>query len=126
MLVLSRSSPFPVFFFVSPLPLVSPWPFMRILVTFSVFHVHSPLQAGPLPACSFILISFLGSSPIGRVSACFWSYPSTRKQSTLHIIEGGMGGKPTGFIFCLLWGFFLQYLITFYLLYVRHSIASGF
>ena len=50
MLVLSRSSPFPVFFFLSPLPLVSPWPFMRILATFSVFHVHSPLQAGP-PSC---------------------------------------------------------------------------
>ena len=47
----------------------------------------------------------LGPSPIGRVSACFWSYPSTRKQSTLHIIEAGMGGKPTGFMFCLLLGF---------------------
>ena len=39
----------------------------------------------------FVFLSrlVLGPSPIGIVSACFWSYPSTRKQSTLQIIEGG-------------------------------------
>ena len=49
----------------------------------------------------------LGPSPIGIVSACFWSYPSTRKQSTLHIIEkGGWEGNQPGLCFVYSGAFF--------------------
>ena len=52
-----------------------------------------------------------------------YHYPGTRKQSTLHNIEGGMGRKPTRFMFCLLWGlFFSNPPSSFHLLYIFHFI----
>ena len=59
-------------------------------------------------------------------SACFWSYPSTKKQSTLQIIEGEMRGKPTGVYVLFTLGLFLQSLIIFQSLYICHFISSGF
>ena len=117
-----QDPPHSLFLFLTPLPLVSPWPFFfRILVTYFCISCSFPF---PDPVLLPRIV--LGPSPIGIASACFWSYPSTRKQSTLHIIEGGMGGKPTGFMFCLLWGLFLQFLTIFHPLYICHFILSGF
>ena len=101
-----QDPPHSLFLFLTLLTLVSPWPFLKILVThFCISCSFSFFWPSPFPS---VLLSrlVLGPSPIGIVSACFWSYTSTRKQSTLYIIEVGMGGKPPGFIFCLLWGVF--------------------
>ena len=121
MLVLFKILPIPYF---SPFTTCESLAFLedlgRIFLYFMII-----LFSRPHP-CPSILLSrlVLGPSPIGIVSACFWSYLSTRKQSILHIIEGGMGGKPTGVMFCLLWGFFSNPSSSF----VRciYAISSGF
>ena len=64
----------------------------------------------PFSVCYFIPFNLrIAPPPIGESFGLFLGPAQIpEKQSTLQNIEGGMGGKPTGFMFCLLWGFFLQ------------------
>ena len=73
----------------------------------SVFHVHFLFLTDPFSVCSFISISFR-SCPYRDSFDLFLGLI----QLTLHIIEGGLGGKATGFMFCLLCGFFFQSLTS--------------
>ena len=81
-----------------------------------LYFMFIPLSCPHFPPV-LLLRLVLGPSPIGIASACFWSYLSTKKQSTLHIIEvGGWEGNKSGLCFVYL-NFFLQSLIIFHSLY---------
>ena len=113
--------------FLTLLPLVSPAPFLRILVAYLCISCSSPfLTDPPFPFLSFIPFSHRFFPYRESFGLFFGPYPGTRKQSTLHSIEGGMGGKPTGFMFCLPWGFFSPIPHIFNLLYISHFILSNF
>ena len=117
--------PHSLFFFLLPSPLVSPWSFLRIVVTYLSFHVYSLFLAALFPVIFFLSRLIFRFFPYRDSSACFWSYLSTKKQSTLHIIEVGMGGKPIGVHVLFTFGLFLQSLIIFHLLNICHFISSG-
>ena len=121
----SRSSPLPVSFF-TLLPLVRPGPFFRILVAY--FCISSSSHFPDQPPFPFVLLSrvVLGPSLMGIVSACSWALSRYQKTVDSQQHRRGDGKKPTGLMFCLLWGFFSNPSSSFHSLYICHFISSGF
>ena len=97
-----QDPPHSLFLFSHPFTTCESLTFLEDLGHIFLYFMFIPVSCPPpFPACSLTPISLRPFLYRDSFGVFFWSYLSTRKQSTLHIIEVGMGGKPIGFMFCV-------------------------
>ena len=120
-----QDPPHSQFLFLTLLPLLSPRPLLRILVTYFCVSFSSSFLMDPLFRLFFLSHLVLGLSPLGIVSVCFWAL--SRYQKTVNSPQHRRGdGRETNRVYVLFTlGLFLQSLI-FHSLYISHFILSNF
>ena len=106
--------------------LVSPGPFLRILVAYFCISCSSPFLTDPLFRLFLLSRLVIGLSPIGRFSTCFGAL--SRYQKTVSSPQHRSGdGRETNRIYVLVTlglFFFLQSLIIFHLLYMSFHLIE--
>ena len=96
----TQDTPHSQFLFLTLLPLVSPGPFLLILVAYFCISCSSPFLTDPLFRWFLLSRLVIGLSPIGIVSACFGAL--SRYQKTVNSPQHRRGdGRETNRVYVL-------------------------